>query len=553
MKKLFLLVFFFYFGLNAFSQDLKATKEKALINFLVENKDEKPIEEKIEIVSIKTKQKISLKSNKQGLVSVLVPKNDTYIINMVLEPNYDKIEIPDIQNYTLDYKVFYNNEIVKTEIKSIVHLNLKKPDGKPLSEELTFTSKKDKQSYTFKPDINGKADFSLPIGDEYSISFKSAPDYAKLQIPNINNFEMNFNLTFQGSNEAKLYPSLKNALFKLLFLDFDSMPVPDENFYLVSKKFGTVYKGKTDKNGESFILVPIGDTYNCSSENFKNFSEQKVDAKEDLYRFNITLVFISTPEFLRRRELEAKLLKERELEWDKMKKDYEEYMKTKASDISYTFNYGPVNDTVFFAVLNRNKQWKNKLIILDVTGSMRPYTDQVKMWYNLHFTQSDPIQFVMFNDGNNMPDNLKVIGKTGGLHYCIYCDKSTFNKKLDDARNAGGGGDGPENDLEATLAAINNCKNYSEIILVADNYSTVKDIALLKLINKPVKVILCGVYDNRILSDYLDIAYHTNGSVHTMEEDILNLGNSLEGVKIKIGKHYYVLTRGKFVYYTGRN
>lgn len=553
MKKLFLLIFFLYFGLNVFSQELKATKEKALINFLVVNKDEQPIEESISIVAVKSKQKIILKSNNQGLVSVLVPKNDTYIINMDLEPEYDKIEIPDVQNYTLNYKVFYNNEITKVEVKSIVHLSLKKPDGKPLSEELTFTSKKDKQSYTFKPDINGKADFSLPIGDEYSISFKSAPDYAKLQIPDINNFVMNFSLTFQGSGEATFYPNLKNALFKLLFLDFDSMPVPDENFYLVSKKFGTVYKGKTDKNGESYILVPIGDTYNCSAEHFENFTTQTVDSKEALYRFNITLVYISTPEFLYRKELEAKLVKERELEWEKMKADYDEYMKAKARDLTFAFNYGPVNDTVFSAVLNRNKHWKNKLIILDVTGSMRPYTDQVKMWYNLHFSQSDPIQFVMFNDGNNMPDDKKVIGKTGGIHYCIYCDKSTFNSKLDEARNAGGGGDAPENDLEATLAAINNCKNYSEIILVADNYSTVKDIALLRLVNKPVKVILCGVYDSRILSDYLDIAYQTKGSVHTMEEDILNLGNSLEGMKIRIGKHYYVLTRGKFVYYTNRN
>ena len=553
MKKLFLLIFFLYFGLNVFSQELKATKEKALINFLVVNKDEQPIEESISIVAVKSKQKIILKSNNQGLVSVLVPKNDTYIINMDLEPEYDKIEIPDVQNYTLNYKVFYNNEITKVEVKSIVHLSLKKPDGKPLSVELTFTSKKDKQSYTFKPDINGKADFSLPIGDEYSISFKSAPDYAKLQIPDINNFVMNFSLTFQGSGEATFYPNLKNALFKLLFLDFDSMPVPDENFYLVSKKFGTVYKGKTDKNGESYILVPIGDTYNCSAEHFENFTTQTVDSKEALYRFNITLVYISTPEFLYRKELEAKLVKERELEWEKMKADYDEYMKAKARDLTFAFNYGPVNDTVFSAVLNRNKHWKNKLIILDVTGSMRPYTDQVKMWYNLHFSQSDPIQFVMFNDGNNMPDDKKVIGKTGGIHYCIYCDKSTFNSKLDEARNAGGGGDAPENDLEATLAAINNCKNYSEIILVADNYSTVKDIALLRLVNKPVKVILCGVYDSRILSDYLDIAYQTKGSVHTMEEDILNLGNSLEGMKIRIGKHYYVLTRGKFVYYTNRN
>ncbi len=109
--------------------------------------------------------------------------------------------------------------------------------------------------------------------------------------------------------------------------------------------------------------------------------------------------------------------------------------------------------------------------------------------------------------------------------------------------------DGPENDLEATIAAIHNCENYTDIILVVDNYSPVKDIDLLKYVNNPIKIILCGANDGYINTDYLDIAYHTNGSIHTIEEDIVNIGNTLDGARIKIGKTFYVLTKGKFVYY----
>jgi len=32
--------------------------------------------------------------------------------------------------------------------------------------------------------------------------------------------------------------------------------------------------------------------------------------------------------------------------------------------------------------------------------------------------------------------------------------------------------------------------------------------------------VLCGVQDNNIHDDYLELAYHTKGSIHTVEEDL---------------------------------
>ena len=69
-------------------------------------------------------------------------------------------------------------------------------------------------------------------------------------------------------------------------------------------------------------------------------------------------------------------------------------------------------------VLDRKKEWKNKIVVTDVTGSMSPYTTQLLLWYKLHETEKDVNQFVFFNDGNMTPDDKKVIGATGGIYSC---------------------------------------------------------------------------------------------------------------------------------------
>ncbi|MBT6438572.1 MAG: hypothetical protein HOK72_02630 [Flavobacteriales bacterium] len=547
MQRILILSILLFSILTCFSQTKQATKNEALLYMLIVNKDDKPIEEKIIIHSVKTKKDYSVNSNSVGIAEILLPKNDTYIINLEFEPNYDKILIPDDEFYSLNYKIFYDKDRLKKAANSTIHFELLKANGSPLSEEITLVSEKTNLKYSLTTNEKGKSDITIPNNDTYLISMRSAPDYARLEVPNVLNYEMNYSLLYEGSYEEAVYPSLTKALFTFKFYNLDSVLVPHENFYLVSKKNGKVYKTTTDNKGESYLLVPLGDSYIVSSEYFKNFGVRTIEPEQSLYQVDVSLLYISSVEYIRRKAEEERLLKERELEWERRKTEYEKFFQTKSSISS--FNYQPIRDTVFTSVLNRNKHWKNKLIIIDVTGSMRPYTDQVKTWYKLNYAQNDPVQFVLFNDGDNCPANKKIIGHTGGIHYCISCDIKTFGDKLEYSRRKGSGGDGPENDLEATIAAINNCSNYTDIILVVDNYSPVKDIELLNQVTKPVKIILCGANNSWVNVDYLDIAYSTKGSVHTIEDDIVNIGNIVDGAKIKIGKNYYILTNGKFVYY----
>lgn len=202
-------------------------------------------------------------------------------------------------------------------------------------------------------------------------------------------------------------------------------------------------------------------------------------------------------------------------------------------------------DSTVLKIFKRNPNWKKELIVTDFTGSMSPYYDQVFIWYHLK-NFKEPVNFAFFNDGNRTPDHLKKTGKTGGIYMFSTDNMDTLFQRAYTTIMAGDGGDTPENDVEAILAAIKKFDKAKEIILIADNWAAMRDYSLIKLINKPVKVILCGT-DYGINPQYLDLAKETGGSIHTMNEDITTLAKTREGEKIKIGKFNFLIRGGKFV------
>ncbi len=569
MKIIKLITIFLFFYSLSFAQTLTPTENKALLFMLVVDNSENPIQEKIVVKSIKTNKLYTVFSNNKGLAEVLLPKSDTYIINLENEPNYDKIVIPNKEFYSLNYKIFYEKNRNADNKTALIRFVLKNSDKVAISEKVTLISSRTKEKYSFTTNAKGYGEIKVPNKMSYTVNYKNAPNYHLIIIPDVDNYELDFDATYNGSYPGSVYPSRNKALFTFTFINLDGFPVANEKFYLKSEKNSKEYSITTDVKGKAFIHVPIGDTYQVSSEYNKNLGTRKVGAKLDLYQVDVTLKFISSIEFRKREKEREFKLKERDAEWLKYKKEYEAYIKvyekykedckeivkkeggTEASPYTSSgfMNFETLRDTVFTAVFNRNKHWKNKLIIIDVTGSMQPYTDQVRWWYKLNYAENDLVQFVLFNDGDNRPDNTKNIGSTGGIHYCKSCDIQTFSNSLAHSRRMGNGGDGPENDIEATIEATKNCENYTDIILVADNYSSVKDIELLYKIKKPIKIILCGANSGYINTDYLEIAYQTKGSIHTIEEDIVNIGNTIDGAKIKIGSNHYILSQGKFLHY----
>lgn len=205
-------------------------------------------------------------------------------------------------------------------------------------------------------------------------------------------------------------------------------------------------------------------------------------------------------------------------------------------------------DSTVLKILDRNS-WKNMVVVSDLTGSMSPYVVQLILWFKLNELDKRVSAVTFFNDGNRTPDPKKVIGNTGGIYY-------SSNGSYEDTRalaiktiQNGFGGDGPENDFEAILAAMEKNPEAKEIILVADNLAPVKDFELLSKIDKPVHVILCGTSFG-INLQYLKLARATGGSVHTMEKDLNDLAKLGEGKTFQLGTQFFKIVGGEITAYT---
>jgi len=199
-------------------------------------------------------------------------------------------------------------------------------------------------------------------------------------------------------------------------------------------------------------------------------------------------------------------------------------------------------DTVF-----KRRNWKNSLVVMDVTGSMYSYINDLQCWYLQYLKKDKKAQFAFFNDGDNLPDNAKVMGNTGGIYSAKSSLKEDVAMALSMCMLAGGGGDSPENDLEALIKASANAKPFEELVLVADNLSSVKDMALLTKINRPVRIIVCGSEYSPIHPDYLYIAYKTNGSLHTLTEDLLDFSVLKNKGEVIVDGKTYKFENEKFV------
>lgn len=209
-------------------------------------------------------------------------------------------------------------------------------------------------------------------------------------------------------------------------------------------------------------------------------------------------------------------------------------------------NLADTATNVVYNVLKRNKNWNNKLIVADLTGSMYPYAQQLSTWLKLHFMKDTTSQnFVFFNDGDKKRDDEKKIGATGGVYHCKAKSVEELINTMELTIRKGQGGDAPENPVEAILYGLNKSGKVEDVILIADNWAKARDIKMLARIKVPVRVILCGVYEGmEINEDYLNIAYKTKGSVHTIEQDITDLMNQSSGKKFNINGVDYIIKNG---------
>lgn len=207
---------------------------------------------------------------------------------------------------------------------------------------------------------------------------------------------------------------------------------------------------------------------------------------------------------------------------------------------------GLKSDSVVMKVMDRNKNWKKMLVVEDVTGSMMPYIADLLLWNALKGNLQNTAHFVFFNDGDRKSNYEKEIGKTGGIYHAKPKNVDALEDIMLNAIVGGEGGDTPENDIEAILEGIKQCPECEEVVLIADNSATPRDLELLDQVSKPVHVVLCGIR-TKPNPAHLLIAWKTKGSLHTIKEDITNLAELQEGNSVTVMGKTYKIVNGRFM------
>lgn len=375
----------------------------------------------------------------------------------------------------------------------------KTPAGLPLSgEAVEVTSTQHGQQYLDTTNAKGQCYFVLPFDPQFNVAVKYHPSVSMLNPIDVGKEYkvMSANFSWMGSKEKDRRAHIADSLARLRHL---------RDSYIIDSLLTS-----TDLDGIAELDIPIPLDYD-STDLVQQFLQKKAEAYKKA-----------------------------------LQKDKDFFEK---------------KDKIVLAPLHRLvKKQANRIIVTDITGSMYGYMEQVMLWHALNFMGQQTSRYLFFNDGDNKPTEMKKIGSTGGLYYCegAFKDFKHILRTMRKGMRNGGGGEYPENDVEALLAAAQKANDVDELVLVADNFSPVRDLSLMYQLKLPVRIVVCGVeaggsafwgYDHprEINEEYLNLARASGGSVHTVKEDILDLSEVKEGESITIQGTIYNYEKGRFV------
>jgi len=513
----------------------------------------------------------------------------TYVDKKV-ENHWDLTTLEDIGSFDT---IIQNVKVTQkpTQTEALIHIALKSKDGSNQSGvNVTLMDRENKLIYLAHTQSNGIADFFIHNNKTYFVGVGINPQFSMLEVQDLPNLEGTKRFVYEptflteidkNDTITQTLRKNQNSTSDRVFVtakveDLDYKPLANEKFMMLSRKTMKTYFGLTDKSGKVNFLLPKGDTYYISFEyrNVKDSVEFKYDnAFADL---SIEYRYIGSEAYRKRMIEKERLVRERDsldkvrrfqdslriellgtenfleqMEWGKDKEKVKALIEKRAlfekeqlaKDPKFFVKAGREVQEVFRRM---GKKWTNKVIVTDLTGSMYPYMDQILVWHAFNNMLDKGNNYIFFNDGDKKPYSEKLLGKTGGIYTSPTNSMDNVLQTMLTTMKGGNGAESPENDLEALLKSQNLAVGGKELILIADNYSDVRDISLLMYLKVPVRVVLCGV-SNGINEDYLEIAYATNGSVHTIEEDIDNLKSKINGNQISIAGHTYKFNRGIFL------
>ncbi len=546
---------------------------------LLDNDTKRPLETLIKWRSAKTNKEVVFKTDKLGKATFILEGNQTYETSILQSQDVYDVALPNTPNFNKDVILEFTVEKSQTISLSLSTIQQKKSEivpqnlvgiqilNKPPNKSLEVMDiDSQKTVYSSLTDTNR---LNLPIKRQYKLTIKGVSIQNNVfDMPSFSPTMLPYVLYFNSDNSAHLYPMREeNTVINLIYTNLMDKIVAGDSILLISKKNGKQYRLITEKNGSALFIVPKNDSYEIHLKNFDKIATIGVEntPQKGFSTFSYTISYPSAKEVDTQKREETISKAERDsayavykkeialnpLEFNKrMKKaiaefsnEASDYLKLDKRSERYLKKENEVGE-----VLTRLKNKStSKIIVADVTGSMYPYMEQLALWLSFEMMKKEKNAYVFFNDGDWKRDYQKVMGQTGGIYTTESMVADSVISLMHLAMNTGFGGDQAENNIEALLMAQKLGQPSSQILMIVDNYSCIKDIRLLPQVTKPVHIILCGVNVlTGINPDYLWVAYKTKGTIHTIEDDITDLGSMMEGKTITIRGRTYKLLSNRF-------
>ena len=439
---------------------------------------------------------------------------------------------------------------------------------------------------------NGEVVFLLPRGQAFTVNAADEPGLKSLRTvdakfvqsslaigysPKEYTEEIRNDTVFQQVAQSQM-PTRSRVLLWLTVAGFEGQPHEGEALYFQMQKSGRVFAAETDETGRAILMLPKGDSIRMNTTFESNISTFFLPNDDRAAKLSLRYTTIGTKAILARRAERARqaAIRDSLYRLERVRDSLAaERALAEEDNFLYMMNLGASPEKVkekiasraakervliqaderYFekagqeieaALYRKRADWSNKVIVTDITGSMYSYMDQILLWHALAFVPGEQNRYIFFNDGDDTPEELKKLGAAGGIYITEEMNMDRLLETMHKAMEGGDGADSPENDLEALLEGVRLMGEIDELILIADNYSDVRDIELLRQLHAPVRIVLAGA-DYGVNEDYLEIAYSTGGSIHTLEEDIEQLSHLADGEVVRVGAYRYRVNRGKFI------
>ncbi|NOQ71772.1 MAG: hypothetical protein GQ574_07220 [Crocinitomix sp.] len=425
-------------------------------------------------------------------------------------------------------------------------------------QKVVLTSFRSKKVYTNTTDFKGEASFLLPCEEKFNVTISNYVGKIELMSPPYANststqtfsyaadmlekskaFAMNDvqkkvvdraithlpDTTYAKAWIMRQPHDLENySTLDITLIGLEKQFLEDEEIVFTGRKRNKSFKANTNAKGRARFYLPKGDIYNVNFKYHGNYSIEEVVYSKGTSSTRVEITYMGTKEFLRRKKAEEK----------RMELERQQALLAKAAG-NAIYN----GDLVLETVMNRN-DWKNKLLITDVSYEMLAYALKLAIWYEANRKADQTTQFVLYNNGKKQQNS-----ESGVAFHMVSPEYQTLVDKINYVYD-NVGLETAAHSIEGLIAGDGIAKTYDDVILFVDKDAGLMDYEYFKQLKAPVHVVLC-VDDRRANPQHLTIAWKTKGSVHSLSGDYTNIGQLVEGDTFEMEGAQYKIMGGEFV------